>query len=252
MRPEAGASEPEAGALSLESAFLAAMSHELRTPLATILGFTGLLLEGRSGPLNEAQRHQLESVDEAAKRLLDLVNDVLDLAKARSGLLEIGREEFDLGLSIGAVVGEAGPKAAAKGLALRVEVEEGAKRALGDRKRAEQALRHLLNNALKFTDSGSIEVAARRVASGIEVSVSDTGIGIAEEELSLLFRPFKQLDSGWARRYGGAGLGLSLAKSLVEAMGGSMAVSSKKGVGSRFGFSLPAPEGAQGPHPASH
>jgi signal transduction histidine kinase len=227
--------------LPLESAFLAAMSHELKTPLTSILGFTDLLLQEIPGPLTEAQRRQLSSVEDSALRLLDLVNDVLDLAKANAGMLELAREEFDLGYAIEASLKEVRADATAKGLALRAEVDGGAKRAVGDERRAEEALRHLLTNAVKFTDSGKVEVRARRRGEEIEVAVRDTGIGIAEEDLALLFRPFRQIDSGWARKYEGAGLGLSLVKCLVEAMGGRVRVESKKGEGSVFSFTLPAP-----------
>jgi signal transduction histidine kinase len=245
LKPEPVSGSRDEAFLPLESAFLAAMSHELRTPLTSILGFTDLLLQGVSGPLNEAQQRQLSSVRDSALKLLNLVNDVLDLSKAGSGMLELSREEFDLEYAIAASLKEARSEASAKGLALRTEVAEGAKRALGDKRRTEQALRHLLANAVKFTDSGSIEVLARRKGPEVEIVVRDTGIGIAEEELALLFRPFRQIDSGWSRHYEGAGLGLSLVKRLVEAMGGRVRVESAMGEGSAFSFTLPAPRGSE-------
>jgi signal transduction histidine kinase len=232
--------------LPLESAFLAAMSHELKTPLTSILGFTDLLLQGNSGPLTEAQRRQLSSVEDSALKLLALVNDVLDLAKANAGMLELAREEFDLEYAIGACLKEVRADASEKGLGIKAGVEEGAKRAVGDMRRTEEALRHLLANALKFTDSGSVEVQARRRGEEVEVAVRDTGIGIAQEDLALLFKPFRQVDSGWARKYEGAGLGLSLVKGLIEAMGGRVRVESKKGEGSVFSFTLPAPRESPG------
>lgn len=237
MKLERTGGEPP---LPLESAFLAAMSHELRTPLTSILGFTDLLLQESSGPLTEAQRRQLSSVEDSALKLLDLVNDVLDLAKANAGMLELAREEFDLEYAIGACLKEVRADASAKGLSLGAELEEGAKRAVGDERRTEEAIKHLLANAVKFTDSGKVEVTARRRGEAVEVTVRDTGIGIAEEDLALLWKPFRQVDSGWARKYEGAGLGLSLVKCLIEAMGGRVSVESRKGEGSAFGFTLPA------------
>lgn len=224
----------------IEAAFLSAMTHELRTPLNAILGFTDVLLQGLSGPLTEVQARQLSSVDRAAKRLIELVNDVLDLSQARSGQLALSREEFDLGRSIRKVATEIGAEAERRSLPLSVKVAGQAERALGDMKRAEQVLRHLISNAVKFTEHGEVKVEALREEDEVFVLVTDTGIGIAPAQVDLLFRPFRQLDQGHARRYEGMGMGLSLAKLLVEAMGGRIWVESSLGQGSTFGFSLPA------------
>lgn len=226
----------------IESAFLSAMTHELRTPLNAILGFTEVLLQGLSGPINEVQTRQLGSVERAAKRLLELIGDVLDLSKAQSGGLELSREEFDLGLCVRKVAAEIGAEAERRSLPLTVKISPDAERALGDMRRTEQVLRHLISNAVKFTEKGEVVVEASREEGETLVLVRDSGIGIASDQLGLLFKPFRQLDSGHTRRYEGVGLGLSLSKLLVEAMGGRIWVESEPGRGSCFGFSLPGPE----------
>lgn len=225
----------------IQSAFLSAMTHELRTPLNAILGFTEVLMEGLSGPVNEVQARQLGSVDKSAKRLIELIDDVLDLAKAQTGQLELSREEFDLGRSVRKVAIEVGAEAEKRDLPLTVKIGPGAERAIGDMRRTEQVLRHLITNAVKFTERGEVKVELMRDELEIFTLVKDTGIGIDQGQLCRLFKPFSQLDSGRARRYDGAGLGLSLSKLLIEAMGGRIWVDSRPGAGSTFGFSLPAP-----------
>lgn len=233
-----------AEAEGIEASFLSAMTHELRTPLNAILGFTDVILQGLSGPLTEVQVRQLSSVDRAAKRLIELINDVLDLSKAQSGQLQLSREEFDLGRSIRKVATEIGAEAERRSLPLTVRINEKAERAIGDMRRTEQILRHLLSNAVKFTEKGEVRIEALREEGEVAVLVTDTGIGIAPGQMDLLFRPFRQLDSGHTRRYDGVGLGLSLSKLLIEAMGGRIWVESEPGRGSTFGFSLPVLEGS--------
>jgi signal transduction histidine kinase len=225
----------------IQTAFLSAMTHELRTPLNAILGFTEVLLEGLSGPVNEVQARQLGSVDKSARRLIELIDDVLDLAKAQAGQLELSREEFDLGRSVRKVAVEVGAEAERRGLPLTVQVGPGAERAVGDMRRTEQVLRHLMTNAVKFTEEGGVKVEVQRDELEIVTLVADTGIGIDQGQLGRLFKPFSQLDAGRARRYGGAGLGLSLSKLFIDAMGGRIWADSRPGGGSTFGFSLPAP-----------
>lgn len=229
-----------AEAEGIEASFLSAMTHELRTPLNAILGFTDVILQGLSGPLTEVQVRQLGSVDRAAKRLIELINDVLDLSKAQAGKLQLSREEFDLGRLIRKVATEIGAEAERRSLPLSVKVPQNAERAIGDMRKTEQVLRHLLSNAVKFTEKGEVRIEALREEGEVAVLVTDTGIGIAPEQMELLFRPFRQLDTGHTRRYEGLGLGLSLSKLLIEAMGGRIWVESEPGRGSTFGFSLPA------------
>jgi len=225
----------------LKSAFLATMSHELRTPLNSVLGFTGILLQEIPGKLNDEQRKQLGMIRGSARHLLALINDVLDLSKIEAGQLEVERAAFDVEGAINSVVSSVTQGAADKGLKLEVHVKRELGELRGDRRRFEQVLLNLLSNAIKFTDTGVITVEARRTQDAmLEVSVRDTGIGISAADQARLFRPFSQVEDGSTRRFEGTGLGLSISLRLVELMEGRMHVSSSPGVGSTFGFSLPA------------
>lgn len=225
---------------TIESDILAAMTHELRTPLNAILGFTDVVLQGLSGPLTDVQRRQLTSVQNSALRLIELVNDVLDLIKARSGQLECAIDEFDLSLSITRTSEAFGPESERRGLALELSIPQGECRALGDRRRFEQVLRLILSNAFKFTEKGRIRIAVSNSGHEASVAIADSGIGIKPEDLDRLFKPFRQLDSGNTRRYDGLGIGLSLSRYLLEAMGGRISVESVYGEGSTFTITLPS------------
>ncbi|MBN2352184.1 MAG: PAS domain S-box protein [Spirochaetales bacterium] len=226
----------------LKSAFLATMSHELRTPLNSIIGFTGVLLQGMVGPLNAEQEKQLGMVRESARHLLALINDVLDISKIEAGQLRMANEEFDLRPIIEKAIGSARPLADKKGLALTADVPSAVPAVRGDSRRAEQVLINLIGNAVKFTEQGSVGVQCLREKGSVAVRVIDTGIGIKPEDIDALFRPFSQVDTGLSRRYEGTGLGLSICKRLVTLMGGTMEVSSRWGTGSCFSFTLPAAE----------
>lgn len=234
----------------LKSAFLATMSHELRTPLNSIIGFTGIVSQELAGPLNDEQKKQLGMVRESAKHLLALINDVLDISKIEAGELVVASESFDLPASIRKVAGIVGPLAEKKGLALSVEVSEGVGNMVGDSRRVEQVLLNLLGNALKFTEAGSVALTVEPVterlgedsdASGraVRLRVSDTGIGIKPEEMSQLFRPFRQIDSTISRKHEGTGLGLAICRRLVALMGGRITADSRWGEGSVFTVVLP-------------
>jgi PAS domain S-box-containing protein len=237
----------------IKSAFLATMSHELRTPLNSIIGFTGIMLQGLAGPLNPEQSKQLDMVRTSARHLLALVNDVLDISKIEAGQLEVAREPFDLRESIAKVLLLVKPQAESKGLALGVHLDSGLTSALGDQRRVEQILLNLLSNAIKFTERGTVTLAAEAVADvalpdvapgqpAIRVRVSDTGIGIKAENLSALFQPFRQIDSGLARCHEGTGLGLAICRRLAVLMGGEIAVESEWGRGTTFTVILPIGE----------
>ncbi|MGE5785377.1 MAG: GAF domain-containing sensor histidine kinase, partial [Myxococcales bacterium] len=223
----------------LKSAFLATMSHELRTPLNSIIGFTGIMLQGLTGQLNQEQEKQLGMVQGSAQHLLALINDVLDISKIEAGQLVLSSDRFDLGASIRNVLGVITPAATRKGLRLSSHVSATNTQVVGDRRRVEQVLLNLVNNGVKFTERGEVAVEAKSIDGAIEVAVRDTGVGISESELPSLFQPFRQLETGLSRRHEGTGLGLSICKRLVELMGGSIRVSSAVGVGSVFCFTLP-------------
>jgi PAS domain S-box-containing protein len=223
-----------------KSAFLATMSHELRTPLNSIIGFSGILLRGLAGPLNDEQLKQLTMVQRSARHLLALINDVLDISKIEAGQLQIRAEPFALAGSLEKVVASLRPQAERKGLSLGLTLECGDALFCGDQRRIEQVLMNLLSNAVKFTDGGQVAVRAAVVDGVVSLVVEDTGVGIALEDQGGLFRPFHQLDQGLARRHEGTGLGLSICKSLVERMGGTITVQSRPGEGSTFRVRLPA------------
>jgi signal transduction histidine kinase len=222
-----------------KSAFLAAMSHELRTPLNSIIGFTDIALRELAGPLNAEQKKQLGMVQGSSLHLLALINDVLDISKIEAGQLTLHVEPFDARQSLEKVVGTMLPQARAKGLSLQLEVTDTVAMMRGDARRFEQVLLNLLSNAIKFTVRGGVSVHANAAAGQLAVSVQDTGIGISPGDLGKLFQPFRQLDSSLARQHEGSGLGLSIAKRLVEIMRGRIAVSSEPGRGSTFTVQIP-------------
>lgn len=228
-----------------KSAFLATMSHELRTPLNSIIGFTGIMLQGLAGPLSPEQSKQLGMVRGSARHLLDLINDVLDISKIEAGQLVIRRSEFDLHASIERVVASVLPLAQKKGLIVNVSLAPEPREIESDQRRAEQILLNLLNNAIKFTDRGSVSVSVGPAPSGpgLALEVADTGIGMKEEDLLQLFQPFRQIDAGLQRQHEGTGLGLAICRRLAELLGGSIHVQSQWGRGSRFTLTLPTGRG---------
>ncbi len=244
------AKESAEAADRLKSAFLATMSHELRTPLNSIIGFTGILLQSMAGPLNDEQKKQLGIVRDSARHLLALINDVLDISKIEAGQLTVVREPFDLRASIDKVAGIVRPLAEKKGLALQLDVAPAIGSLSGDSRRVEQILLNLLNNALKFTETGSVSLRAAIEGQRLFIAVADTGIGIRPEDLATLFQPFRQIDSGLSRKHEGTGLGLAICRRLAELMGGTVEAQSEPGQGSVFTLSLPT-EGDPAPCPPS-
>lgn len=229
----------------LKSVFLATMSHELRTPLNSIIGFTGMILMNLAGPLTPEQEKQLNMVQDSARHLLDLINDVLDISKIEAGQVELAHKPFDMHRTIQKSIETILPVAEKKGLSLTVAVDTGVGEIIGDRRRVEQVLLNLLNNAAKFTQRGQVRIECAVEGDHVVTRVSDTGIGIRAEDLDVLFKPFRQLDTGITRQYEGTGLGLSICSRLVEMMGGRIWVESESGKGSTFSFALPRSPGRQ-------
>jgi len=234
----------------IKSAFLATMSHELRTPLNSIIGFTGILAQGLAGPLNDEQAKQLGMVRGSARHLLALINDVLDISKIEAGQLDVRAEPFNLPALVESAVATILPMAGKKGLTLTASVSPQLSEMTSDRRRVEQILLNLLNNAVKFTDRGGVTLVADRVdawqpASGgapgpaARLRVRDSGIGIAAADLATLFQPFRQVDTGLSRHHEGTGLGLAICRRLAGLLGGEITAESEPGRGSVFTVVLP-------------
>ena len=226
-----------------KSQFLANMSHELRTPLNAIILFTELLRVEATDQGLEEFLPDLKKIHGAAKHLLALINDVLDLSKIESGKLELVLEMFDVPGMIRDVVTTIQPLAEKNANRLLVHCPDDAGTMLADLTKVRQSLFNLLSNACKFTEGGTVrlEVAREdRDGSWLTFRVADTGIGMTTEHLGRLFRPFSQVDLSATRRFGGTGLGLAITRHFCEAMGGDIAVESQPGVGSTFTIQLPA------------
>lgn len=226
-----------------KSRFLALMSHELRTPLNAVLGFSQLLERRDFGPLNERQLRYVSNIRAAGQNLLALVNDLLDFSKVSAERMDFHLVSVNVQELVDEVVGSMRPSADDKNLSLEQSVEPGLT-AYADRFRLRQVLLNLMSNGIKFTSSGTVTVKAEAAGEKTRISVSDTGIGIAADQLPRLFLEFAQLDTGSARTQQGTGLGLALSKRLVFGMGGAIQVESKEGSGSTFTVLIPRVDSA--------
>ncbi|HET6546335.1 MAG TPA: ATP-binding protein [Rhodanobacteraceae bacterium] len=226
----------------LKSEFLANMSHELRTPLNAIIGFTGTLLMKLPGPLTQAQEKQLSTIRGSARHLLSLINDLLDVAKIESGKVELKFEPISCAGLIDEVATTLRPLAERKGLDFRTELPAGDIVVRTDRRALSQIVINLASNAIKFTETGSVVVAASRRRQpggmGTELEFSDTGCGIRSEDQARLFQAFTQLDSSTTRRYEGTGLGLHLSQKLADLLGARITFRSEYGKGSTFTLTI--------------
>jgi len=221
--------------------FLANMSHELRTPLNGIIGFAEFLTDGKPGALNPKQKEYLAEILNSGRHLLQLINDVLDLAKVEANRMELHPESFSLAKAIEGVCAVANPLALKKAIKISIRVEPTVNDVVLDQQKFKQVIYNLVSNAVKFTDDGGqvAVVAAFHDENHFKLVVSDTGIGIKAEDFPRLFTEFEQLESGAARHYEGTGLGLALTRKIVQLQGGTIGVESEVGNGSSFSVILP-------------
>jgi signal transduction histidine kinase len=228
-----------AHANKVKTEFLASMSHELRTPLSAILGFADLLITSPKEQLSTRARESLERIKRNGEHLLGLINDVLDLAKAEAGRIEVRLAPVNMSHLARACVAEVDSLRTGKDVRLVAEVGDAPLEAVTDAQRVRQVLLNLLSNAIKFTDRGEVVLSLRATSTEIRLAVRDTGIGIPAHALHELFQEFHQLEAGDGRRYDGTGVGLALSRRLARALGGEIEVRSGEGEGSTFTLVLP-------------
>jgi signal transduction histidine kinase len=216
------------------------MSHELRTPLNAIIGFSEVLQEKMFGDLNEKQLDYLNDIHSSGRHLLALINDVLDLSKIEAGRMELELSKFDLPAALANALTLVRERAQRHGIALSLEVDPRLGEVQADERKCKQILLNLLSNAVKFTpDGGRVALSARLDTDKAEISVADTGIGIAKEDQQTVFEEFRQVGRDYTKKAEGTGLGLALAKRFVELHGGAIRLESEPGKGSTFTFTLP-------------
>ena len=222
----------------LKNAFISSMSHELRTPLNSIIGFTGIMLQGMSGELTEMQKKQLEIVKKSGDHLLALITDVIDVSRIEANQIELDVKEFDLSSMMRDVRDSFRVAIDERGLKLVLDVPE-TLMVESDERRMKQIIINFVSNAVKFTDEGGIEVRVVKGDGAVEVSVKDTGIGLKKEEMNMLFKQFTRFHRVGRKIEKGTGLGLYLAKKVSDLLGGKVKVESEYGVGSEFTFIFP-------------
>ncbi len=254
----------------MKSEFLATMSHELRTPLNAIIGFSEALNDGLMGPMSDSQHEYIGDIFSSGQHLLSLINDILDLSKVEAGMMALELEPTDFNGLLSNSLSIVREKALAQHLSLKLEIDEGLDALMLDARKTKQIVYNLLSNAVKFgANGGRVTLSARRVSRGtvgtlsgawplqsfplavneysefLEITVSDSGIGISRENMAKLFQAFTQIDSSLARKFEGTGLGLAMVKQLAELHGGTVAVASAEGEGTRFAVWLPLRTTAQ-------
>jgi signal transduction histidine kinase len=216
------------------------MSHELRTPLNAVIGFSEVLIQRMFGALNDKQDEYLKDIYTSGQHLLSLINDILDLSKVEAGRMELASAPFHLPGALENAVTLVRERAARHGIALDLDLDSRLGELVGDERKVKQVLLNLLSNAVKFTpEGGRIRLRAGLTDGAVEISVIDTGIGIAPEDQAAVFEEFRQVGSDEGRKQEGTGLGLTLAKKFVELHSGKIWVQSELGRGSTFTFTLP-------------
>ena len=247
-------------ASSAKSDFLAKMSHEIRTPINAMIGYAELIQMGVSGATTEAQTKQLGRIRSSGEHLISLVDEILDLAKIEAGRMAVEPRVAVVGEAAESALALIRPQASRKGVDVG-SAPDGDLTAtyVGDPQRVQQILANLLSNAIKFTPAGgrvsidcgmaerTDETAADGVTEWARITVHDTGIGIAEDDVERIFQPFVQVESGYTRAHGGTGLGLTISRSLAQMMGGDLTVESLVGRGSEFTLWLPSPNSCNTP-----
>jgi signal transduction histidine kinase/DNA-binding response OmpR family regulator len=226
-------------ASELKSSFLSNMSHEFRTPLNSMLALTRMLLDRMDGELTSEQDQQVRFIQQSARELAEMVDDLLDLAKVEAGRLEVKPKTFSVADMFGALRGMLKPLLAESSLNLVFDPADELPTLFTDEQKVSQVLRNFISNAVKFTPRGEVRVSAVLAGPDVEFSVSDTGIGISESNQRVIFEEFGQIDNAMQRRVKGTGLGLPLSRKLAELMGGQVSVSSTVGVGSTFTLTIP-------------
>ena len=231
----------------MKSEFVSVASHELRTPLAAIKNAVQLILQGKTGEINENQKNFLSMADRNISRLTNILNDLLNLSRIESGKIDLNFEELDPRTLIEFILSSLKPQADGKSLQLSIEIQRELPAVYGDREKVEQILTNLVGNAIKFTqEGGEITVSARPSPRGrnkLAISVRDSGIGISEDQFEKIFEKFHQVEGSLHRSVSGTGLGLAITKGLVEAHHGEIWVESQIGKGSTFTFTLSISEG---------
>jgi signal transduction histidine kinase len=217
--------------------FFRYVSHEFRTPLTSVIGFTEYLIEDEDEPLTQNQKHQLLKVHSSAHRLLGMVDDLLDISKVEAGRMEVQKNEIDLDDMIEQIVDSERPLAAEKALDINIGVSDDLPDLVTDEQKLSQIILNLLSNAIKYTQEGTITINAFSGNDAVKISIRDTGIGIAEDELANIFKEFYRVQGGTVQR--GTGLGLTIVKKFTELLGGSVTVESKLYAGSTFTVTLP-------------
>jgi hypothetical protein len=207
----------------LKTAFLANMSHELRTPLNSILGFADVMIQEIDGPLTDNMNNDLQVIQKNGQHLLNLINDVLDMAKIEAGRMNLSPERFRIHEIFEEVVSITSPLASQKSLSLFIEADSDQDiEVFADRQRIRQVMLNLVNNALKFTEKGKITICAACADEKVLIKVHDTGMGIPAEKLEVIFQEFMQVDTSATRKVGGTGLGLPISRRLIDMHGGRM------------------------------